>query len=90
MIKAWIVIREEKHLDHKYWVFLNRDDALQVAREIAEYWRRKYEPDEGELYVYEDQLFHVTAEDLYRVEVLPQNIREPGETDALHDNQDKR
>jgi len=36
MKDAWIVVREEKHLDDKFWICLHREDALRIAKEVTE------------------------------------------------------
>ena len=81
MIDAWIVTREEKHVDDCYWVCLQKDDALKIAADVTNYWRAQYEPEADSIdeTLYEDQLFHFDAEDCFRVTVQPQAIREPGE-----------
>jgi hypothetical protein len=78
MINAWIVIREENCIDAKYWVCLNKDDALKIAKDVTEYW--KDESDEVDTELYEDMIYNYSAEDSFSVIVQPQQIREPGET----------
>lgn len=79
MIAAWIVIREEKHLDDRFWVCLTKEDALTIAADVTAYWRAEYEPKAVDETLYEGQVFHFDAEDGFRVVVQPQSIREPGE-----------
>lgn len=84
MINAFIVLREEKHVDIKTWVCLAREDALKIARDVTDYWVEKYgvdlaDKDGYDTTLYGDQLFHFQAEEFY-VWVIPQDIREPGET----------
>jgi hypothetical protein len=78
MINAWIVVRDENHIDAKYWVCLNKDDALKIAKDVTEYW--KDESDEVDTELYEDMIYNYSAEDSFSVIVQPQQIREPGET----------
>ncbi len=87
MINAWIVIREEKHSDDKFWVCLNREDALTIARDVRDYWKEFYKPrpDEIDEELYGNGLFHFSAKDLFRIYVEPQNIREEGESTVTED-----
>jgi hypothetical protein len=82
MISAWIVVREERHLDDKFWVCLELDDAIKIANDVTSYWIEKYQPDADLIddALYENQKFHYDAEDMFRVMVMPQTIRESGET----------
>jgi len=89
MISAWIVVREEKHVDDRFWVCLNKDDALQIARDVTAYCMGLYSEDERmkldvdeELYgdsEAERLVFNCTVDDGFSVYVQPQQIREPGE-----------
>ena len=82
MIEAWIVIREEKHLNNKYWVCLNEIDALRIADEVSEYWKKEYDTwKEYDTKLYGDLIFNCTEESqsLFSVQVQPQIINESGE-----------
>ena len=81
MIDAWIVIREEKHNDDRFWVCLTKDDALKIAADVTAYWVAQYAPEEADETLYADQVFHFDAEDSFCVYVQPQIIRERGEYD---------
>lgn len=83
MIEAWIVSREEKHIDDRFWVCLTKADALKIAADVTAYWKNAYEPEEVDETLYEDQVFHFDADDAFRVVVQPQQIREPGEYSDL-------
>lgn len=80
MLDAWIVTREEKHVDDRHWVCLDKNDALKIAADVTAYWSDQYEPDSIDETLYEDQIFHFDAEDAFRVVVQPQLIRQPGES----------
>lgn len=82
MKNAWIVVREERHIDPKFWVCESREDALSIAHDVTDYWIEDYGHTEDDLYrdLYGDQIFHVQGEDAFNIYVVPQEIREPGET----------
>lgn len=84
MINAWIVVRQEQHIEDKYWLCLERDDALGIASDVTEYWREKYKLDADEVdeTLYADLIFNYNAEDAFRVFAQPQQIRERGEHQA--------
>lgn len=85
MIDAWIVVREEKHISDKFWICLEREDALHIATDLIKYWRDQYKID-TELVdetCYEDLILHFAAEDAFRIFVQPQCIREIGEIESL-------
>jgi hypothetical protein len=42
MIEAYLVVREEKHIDDKHWVCLSREDALRIARDVVAHWSKRY------------------------------------------------
>ena len=79
MIGSWIVVRKEKHIDDRFWICLNKDDALKIAFDVSEYWKAKYNTEAVDEDLYGDQLFNYDAEDSFRVYVKPQQIRESGE-----------
>jgi hypothetical protein len=81
MTDAWIVVRQEKHIDERYWVCVSKEDALKIAADVVAYWTAGYHPDPDcvDTTLYDDQLFHVDAEDAFRVVVQPQQIRDVGE-----------
>jgi hypothetical protein len=82
MKAAFIVVREERHIDPKYWVCIDKDDAINIASAVGEYWSRKYCPDEVDIdrTLYEDLIFNVYVEDAYRIFVKPITIRDTGES----------
>lgn len=82
MIEAWLVVREEKHIDNAYWTCLDKDDAFKIASDVAAFWLERYEPAEGEEVdrnLYGNQVYHVRLEDAFSVEVVPHAIRQVGE-----------
>jgi hypothetical protein len=79
---AWIVVRSEKHLDDKFWICVDRADALAIAEDVIAYWRQQYTHGAIDETCYENQIRHVDAEDGFRVYVVPVNVREPGERAA--------
>jgi hypothetical protein len=85
MLNGFIVVREESHIEPKYWVCLTLEDAMEIARAVTDYWINQYSPYSPyttfiDTKCYENQLFNYNAEELFRVFVQPQQIREPGET----------
>jgi hypothetical protein len=85
MIDAWVVIRQERHQEDRYWVCLQKADALKIATELVVYWREKYLPEQEVIdeELYGDQVFHFSAEDCFRVVAKPIFVREPCEHSAL-------
>lgn len=81
MQQAWIVVREEKHIDTKFWVCLERDDALRIAEAVTDYWVKRYKPSTVYVALYDNQIFHCQDEENFRVYVVPQNILSAGEDD---------
>lgn len=43
MDEVYLVIREEKHIDRKYVVCMEKEGALAIAKEISNYWKNEYE-----------------------------------------------
>ncbi len=84
MIPAWIVVREEKHIDDKYWVCLREQDAMAIAKDVADYWIKEYAPEEDEIDTEPRgyMLFLVDIEDSACVYVMPTVIRDIGEVGA--------
>ena len=82
MIEAYVITRQEKHVDDRIIVCLNKEDAFKIGEEMAAYWKDKYElPDDMiEYHRGEDSLGVVSWDDYYRVFVDPTMIREAGET----------
>lgn len=85
MKTAWIVVREEKHIDPKFWVCTEQADALKIATDVTNYWRQEYAAAINEGYecseeLHELQVFNFDVEDLFRVYVEPVDFREAGET----------
>ena len=85
MISAWIVVRQEKHIDDRFWVCLSSDDALRIATDVTAYWKSHYLINEADETLYEDQIYHFDAEDSFHVYVQPQKIREVGEAGKVVD-----
>jgi hypothetical protein len=85
MSTGWIIIRQERHQEDRYWVYLQKDDALKIASELTVYWRAKYlpEPEVIDEELSGDQVYHFSAEDCFRVVVRPIVIHKPGEYSAL-------
>ena len=85
MIDAWLVVREEKHVDMKFWVCLNRDDAIKIAQDVTIYWVEKYRNlnPEVDAVCLDDRIYSFNAEDCFHVYVDPVKIREEGEHDPL-------
>jgi hypothetical protein len=83
MLTAFIVIREEKHIDPKYWVCLVRRDALKIARDVTDYWIDHYqpEPEYVDTKLYADQIFNYNCDGAFHVSVESLEIREAGETE---------
>ncbi len=82
MTNAWIVVREEKHVDDRYWVCLDQEDALAIARDVTKYWLRHYDihdSDGTDEICYGDMIFHHGEEELFDVFVEPVQVRSPGE-----------
>lgn len=79
MTDAWLVVREEKHLDPKFWVCLDRGDALRIAGDVTEYWKEQYRSGEADETCYGEQVYHFHAEDRFSVRVEPVMVRDPGE-----------
>lgn len=82
-IPGWIVVREERHIDDKFWVCLTREDAVRVAAAVAQEWRDQCGVVPGapglDETCYGDQVFHCDVEDCFRVYAQPQSILEAGE-----------
>ena len=89
MIEAWIVIRSEKHLDDKFWVCLDRDDALRIASDVTSYWKGQYAGELarffGDIGIDTDLLgqfvFNYNMEESFWVRCEPVTIRESGESE---------
>lgn len=84
MTQGWIVVREEKHIDDRFWVCLHLEDALRIAADVVKYWLSEYEIAETavERQCYGEEIFHCESEDGFRVYVIPQTILAAGENDA--------
>ena len=90
MINAYIVVREEKHIDDRFWVCLEQEDALKIAADVTAYWRKEYntdsyDPGDIDEELHEDLLFHFHAGSEFRVYVQPQQIREANEVEEEGD-----
>lgn len=83
MINAYIIVREQKNIDNKYIVCLEKDDALKIANEMTDYWLAYYfkniELDDVDFELYGDSIYSVSYEELFSVDVMPQEIKEAGE-----------
>jgi hypothetical protein len=84
MIDAWIVYREEKHVAPKFWVCLEKDDAMTIATDVAQYWAEHYEDDEIDTELWGETVFRRQT-DCWMVYVIPQVVREPGEHQPLEE-----
>lgn len=82
MINAWIVVREERHVEDKYWVCLVQEDAIAIATDVTKYWLKECEPEHVDTTCYGNRIFSCSVEDAFSVYVMPQDIRDRGETDA--------
>jgi len=81
MIEAYIVSRTEKHIDPKYWVCLDRQDALDIAKDVTAYWMNEYGVDESEVYRELNNLIFNFCAEAFVIQVKKQTIREKGETE---------
>jgi hypothetical protein len=81
MLTAWIVVREEKHVDPKFWVCLEKEDALKIANDVHNYWQEEYgfTYDDCEEIETEDGIFLRWYDDSFSVYVEEIKVREPGE-----------
>jgi hypothetical protein len=80
MIDAWIVVRSDRHTDDEYWACLDRDDALQIARNAVAESQRHYRH-AGDVYneCHGDNIFMHQQEDQFSVWVEPIKVRGKGE-----------
>lgn len=74
IINGFIVVRKESHIDDKYWVFDNAEEALKVAEDVSNYWLKEYGDGEIDRTLYEGMLFNLDMDDSFSVTVLPQKI----------------
>ena len=86
MIDAWLVVREEKHIDDRHWVCLDKEDALIIAGDVTDYWIDQYKDSNGEVddVPCEGQIFRHDQEDSFYVYVIPTTIRGKGENQELN------
>lgn len=84
MIEAWLVVRKEKHVDDKYWVCFEREDALAIAKDVAAYWKKNYKLEDGDVNtkLFSNLVFQEAGYEgeLYTVTVEPILLRQKGET----------
>ena len=88
-VDGWIVAREEKHVDAKFWVCTDRADALKIAEDVSKYWIENYGLDESELdrEIFEGdesapaRIWQCVGEDAFYVYVQAQQIRARGDTE---------
>lgn len=90
MIKAYILVREDRHVDAVHWVFLDKDDALKAAQTLMEDWIESYDMDEGEINeldkeCYGETIFSCNAEDRFTIYVQNVDIMEKGENEIKAD-----
>jgi len=85
MIQGWMVVRREYHVDDRFWVCIDREDAVSIARDVSAYWKRQYEDitDDIDRTCYGEAIFSFVIEDGVYVFVLPQNVREVGEREEV-------
>jgi hypothetical protein len=79
MIKSWLVVRKEKHVDDKYWVCLQKDDALAIAGDVSAYWQKQYPLRASDTECFGNMTFRCAREECFDVTVFPINVRESGE-----------
>ena len=83
MTPAWIVVRTERHVEDRFWIFEREKDAVFVAEAVVAYWADQYGSAlDGctDTYLREDLVYHVNREDAFRVYVRPVFVRGVGET----------
>jgi len=71
-MKGFLIVRKEKHIDDRHWVFTDEDLAMRVAEKVTDYLVDQYEPDEDELDISipddsDDLLFYASLEDAFSV-----------------------
>lgn len=80
MIDGFVVVRVEKHIDDKFWVFKRYFKALKVAEDVVAYWNKEYgvgedgDTTEVDNDLYGDHLFNHVVEDGFHVCIQPQQI----------------
>lgn len=81
MTPAYIVIREQRSIDTRYWICIELSDAIKIAEGVSAYWLAEYEPDDDDIdrENYGNLLYHCDVEDSFRVSVEPIDIRAAGE-----------
>ena len=42
MNQAYLIVREERHIDPKYWVCTTLEDAMTIARDVTAWWIGTY------------------------------------------------
>lgn len=85
MIKAFIVVCTDRHIDPEFWVCLDLRDALVIANKVANSWAEHYGvgPGDVDTTVYPGLLWRKRCEDGFNVYIKSQSIREDGENDPL-------
>ena len=82
MIPGWIVIREEPHVEDRFWICLKKEDALAIADDVIQYWEGQSEPEGVDVTLYRaDQVLRFHAYGRFCVTVLAQSVREAEERD---------
>jgi hypothetical protein len=79
---GWIVVRGEGYADDRFWVCLDKDDALAIAQDVVDYWMDQHKPDPERVHVElpgDNTIFSVAVEDAFYVYVIPTKIREKGD-----------
>ena len=74
IIQGYILIREERHIDPKFWVSESLEQLLEIANEVRDYWIKEYEPEEIDDQLYGDNLYFCSADDAFTIYIQPQEI----------------
>jgi hypothetical protein len=83
MREGYIVVREEKHIDDRFWVCEAREDALALAEALVNHWAAEYDDEALHDEYFLDAVFSRGVEDRFCVYVIPQAIFEPGERELV-------
>lgn len=75
-MEGFIVVVAEKHIEEEHLVFTSEDAALAVAKDLADYWLEQYglSLEDCDTENYDSLLYHVDAEDCFRIYVKTQKI----------------
>ncbi len=83
MIAGYLVIREQRNIDPKYWVCLDRADALIIAGDVTNYWKKQYDDGELDNECDDEEIYRYIQEDCFSVIVRTIKIRERTENEQL-------